>query len=382
MEFSDDQKRAIDLAKSGKSFFLTGKAGTGKSTVVNELKKLLPRSVFLATTGVAASNIEGETIHSFFAIKPFGILQEEDANFVRGEKREIWRWIKTIIIDEVSMLRPDVLDCINWTLEKNIGRTIKSYQLIFVGDMKQLPPVYKKEDEERIKQIYEGLTWEYAKLFERLKLNFPTIELTEIKRQSDLEFIENLNNVRDNIPTNYFKSDIFKTETKGVVLCPYNVQVTEYNNKMINSLPGELIILDAEKSDGYKTGSTIAEEILRLKDGCKVMYLKNDDCFYNGYIGTFRQRENGFFELDGVLIDEHTWYTYKYDFVFGRVQPVKDQWIRQLPVKPSYALTVHKAQGLTFDEVTINMNREMFASGQLYTALSRVKSPQGLTILR
>lgn len=381
MIFTEEQQKVLELARTGKSFFLTGKAGTGKSTVLNELKKILSnRAVFLATTGVAASNIGGETVHSFFSIKPFGFLQEKDANWVKNEKRTIWQSIKTIIIDEVSMLRPDILDCINWTLEKNIGRTIKSYQLIFVGDMKQLMPVYKPEDLCQCEETYKGITWKYAKCIEEKKINIQTVELTEIKRQNDLEFIEALNQVREGQHASYFND--FKTMNKGIVLAPYNKQVSDYNLKILQSLPGEFITLECDKSDDYKTGSTIAEETLHLKDGCRVMYLKNDDYFYNGYLGTLRQKLNGSFELDGIPIDEHTWYTYKYDFKDGIIQPVKDQWIRQLPVKPAYALTIHKAQGLTFDEITVDLSRNTFAEGQLYTALSRVRTPQGLSIIK
>lgn len=380
MEFSDDQRRAIDFALSGKSFFLTGKAGTGKSTVINELRRRLNgRIVFLATTGIAASNIMGETLHSFFAIKPFGVLEEPDANWVKKEKRIMWSYIKTIVIDEVSMLRPDVLECINWTLQKNLGRTLKSFQVIFVGDMKQLPPVYKSNDETRIREIYRGLSWQDANLFEDLKWEIPTIELNEVKRQTDLDFIANLNKVRDNEPTDYF--DQFIGNPKGVVLCPYNAQVSEYNIKMINTLPGELITIPATLSDFYKPGSTIAEESLVLKNGCSVMYLKNDEYFYNGFLGTFTKEGNHLY-VNGIRIEPHTWYTYLYDIVGGRLQPVEDQWIVQYPIKPSYALTIHKSQGLTLDQVTIDLSRDMFSPGQLYTALSRVKSPDGLSIIK
>lgn len=380
MTFTTEQQNAIDLIKSGKSIFLTGKAGTGKSTLLNELKSILKgRAVFLATTGIAASNIGGETVHSFFSIKPFGFLKEDNANWVKREKRNILEQIRTIVIDEVSMLRPDVLDCINWTLEKNIGRTIKSYQLIFVGDMKQLMPVYKPEDLSQCQETYKGITWEYAKCIEEKQINIQTIELTEIKRQSDLEFIEALNQVRDGQHTSYF--DKIKSVGKGVVLAPYNKQVSDYNVIALQSLPGNFITLECNKSENYKPGSTIAEEVLLLKDGCKVMYLKNDEYFYNGYIGTFRQGFNGF-ELDGIPIKTHTWYTYKYDYKNGIIQPVEDQWITQLPVKPAYALTIHKAQGLTFDEIIVDLSKNTFAEGQLYTALSRVRTPQGLSIIK
>ena len=381
MIFTEEQQKVLELARTGKSFFLTGKAGTGKSTVVNELKKILSnRAVFLATTGVAASNIGGETVHSFFSIKPFGFLQEEDANWIKNEKRTMWQSIKTIVIDEVSMLRPDVLDCINWTLEKNIGQTIKSYQLIFVGDMKQLMPVYKNEDLQLCQETYKSLTWESAFCIEEKKINIQTVELTEIKRQNDREFIDALNKVRDGLQSSYF--DNFSSAYKGIVLAPYNKQVSEYNLKMLQSIPGELVVLDCNKSEEYKTGTTIAEERLFLKNGCRVMYLKNDEFFYNGYIGHLTIDDWGIFKLDNIPIKEHTWYTYKYGIKNGVVTALQDQWITQLPIKPAYALTVHKAQGLTFDEITVDLSSGMFAQGQLYTALSRVKTPQGLSIIQ
>lgn len=387
MKLSEDQQRVLDLVKDGKSVFISGKAGTGKSFLINEIKKVLKRNyVVLAPTGVAASNVKGQTIHSLFSIKPFGILNKESANWVKGWKRRMYDNIQTIIIDEVSMVRPDIIDCIHYTLEKNDCYPLQGKQLIFVGDLKQLQPILKKGNESNIfYEEYSSLDFRNAKCLQNKQIE--EIELTTIFRQKDNDLINGLNDVREGLATNYF--DKFETsQHKGITLCATNSLCDYINETELDKLEGDLLTFEGEIEGEIKESDVVASRILKVKHSCKVMYLRNDEelQLVNGDIGTLEVKKNSLFFVKGdqkVKVEKSKFEVYEYLLNNeGRIALTCKGFLKQYPIKPCYALTVHKSQGLSLDEVTIDLTDAMFADNQYYVALSRVRTEQGLNIVK
>lgn len=206
------QQEFLDAVDAGQNVFLTGKAGTGKSYVTKLAMKGLQKSgrkiAALAPTGIAANNIGGATIHATFSLPPFGVLDFNACNFVKGSKRLVLANIDVLFIDEVSMLRPDILDAINWTLIKNGCRSLDELQVILIGDMAQLGIVADDNMVSVMLQRYGGTEWDKADIYS--KLNIKNIELDEVLRQTDTEFIENLNIVRDGKKSDYFRKFLKK----------------------------------------------------------------------------------------------------------------------------------------------------------------------------
>jgi len=386
---SKKQQLFIDYVLEGKNVFLTGKAGTGKSTVVKkaikELKSKGKKVVALAPTGIAANNIEGQTIHSMFNLNPFGVTDFKSCNFLKGEKRRMLNAIDVIFIDEVSMLRPDILDGMNWTLTKNGCKSLMSIQIVFVGDLKQLPSPVNDNTRSVLYQTYDGVDFFEAKIYQ--KLGVETIELDEILRQSDPEFIEALNLVRDGKKSEYFRQFV-KQKPQGIILAPHNATVQKYNYEGLSSLNSEEIIFKAEIEGNLKADDFNLETEIKVKNGAKIMYLVNskDNPLFNGTMGTFVACEDCFyirvngtdFALEKVKFSKKE---YVYNEAEDRLELQEIGSIEQYPIKLAYALTIHKSQGLTFEEVTIDLSRPCFSPGQMYVALSRVKTPEGLTIL-
>lgn len=391
MQLVKKQKHFLDIIKSGEqNVFLTGKAGTGKSFVVKKAMEYLKNKgityLAVAPTGIAAQNIQGATIHSTFSLSINGVLTFESSSFVNSKKRKVLDKCKYIFIDEVSMLRPDIMDAINWTLVKNGLKDLTTKNVIFVGDLKQLPPPLNDNTKSVLLSKYSGFTFEHSSIYK--KLNVKTIELDEVIRQSDPDFIKNLNIIREGGKSEYFKQFI-NEEPKGVVLACHNSTVKEYNQKGLDALKGKKHVYKAKLDGEAKPYDFSLEPLVELKNGAKIMYLVNSDAeanpLVNGTIGEF-QFKNGepFIVVDNVyyLIEEVT--QTKKEYVFNdekqKLELKEVGSIEQIPVKLAYALTVHKSQGLTFKEMTFDLRRPPFQKGQLYTALSRCASPEGLRI--
>lgn len=391
LELSTKQQVFLDLAISGKNIFLTGEAGTGKSFIVKHVIDLMTKSkkkfVALAPTGIAANNIGGQTIHSIFGLNPFGIMDYENCRYLNSHKRDLLKKIETIFIDEVSMLRPDILDAINWTLLKNIGTGLEKKQVIFIGDLCQLPVVLNDNSRAILYRDYDGETFQWAKIYKLL--NTEEISLNEVLRQSDPEFIENLNKIRNGekkVP--YFKKFIGK-ENKGVVLAPHNSTVEMYNKNGLEAIDRPEIKFTAKVHGEVKPEDFNIEREIKVKQGAKIMYLVNsrDNPLRNGTLGMF-------ITIDGLHYIHVNGTDYKLEpYEFTKKEYVLDSYsnelklkdlgsIIQYPIKLAYALSIHKSQGLTFDEVTVDLSRNCFAAGQLYVALSRVKTPEGLSIIK
>ncbi len=393
MNWTSKQKDFLGFAINvnsylGKQIFLTGKAGTGKTTVLREFIKIVSEQnvgvACLATTGVAAQLLKGQTLHSFFAVKPYNILTSTDAIFVRKQTRNIWNTAKIVIIDEASMLRPDQVDFINIQLLKNGCRPLTSKFLMFCGDFKQLPPIVDATAKAYLEEEYGNIDFRKAHCLSKIQ----TIELTEVMRQSDQEFIDGLNLVRDGQKANYFKEFIVPKESQsGVILCPYKKQVDRYNSHGLKNLPGDEIVLEGKISGDIKDDDFIIPPVIKVKHGAKVMICANDNerGLINGDLGTFEVEKNKFYFVNEkgskFLLEPVESEKFKYILGNSKLELIKIGTMVQYPIIVAYALTIHKAQGQTFEDITIDASEGMFEKQQLYVALSRVSAPHGLKII-
>lgn len=383
------QEQFLQMVVEGQNVYLTGKAGTGKSFIVrraiDQLKAMGKKVVAIAPTGIAANNIDGQTIHSMFALQPFGVLSFETCNFVKAGTKEVLKKAETFIIDEVSMLRPDVLDAMHWTLIKNGLPGLDKKQVIFVGDLKQLPPILEDNTRSVLYQTYDGDNFLFAQILKKISLT--TVELDEVLRQDDPEFIEALNVIRDGGKHPYFKRFVHH-EPHGIILAPYNTTVQAYNEAGLKAQPGDLFEFNAAIDGNVKPQDFNLENEIKVKNGCKIMYLVNsqNNPLRNGTLGVFVSHNdchyirvgNVDYALEQVTITKKQ---YVYDKETDSLELKELGSITQYPFKLAYALSIHKSQGLTFDEVTVDLRRPCFQNGQMYVALSRVRKPAGLRII-
>lgn len=390
MKNTQKQDYFIEQALKGENIFLTGKAGTGKSTIVKQLIEVLGKSkkvICCAPTGIAAININGQTIHSLFSMKTTGVMDFENCSYLKPIKRQVLEKADVIIVDEISMLRADILDGMHYTMKKSRLEGLHSKQIIFVGDLKQLPVVIDKNTEALLFAAgYNDFNFNGSKIYE--SLNVKNIELDEIVRQSDKEFIDALNEIREGRKNPYFRKFI-GTEPKGIILAPRNATVQKYNVEGIKNHEGKLYIYKANY-DGICTQNDFnLENELHLKSGCPVMYLvngQNGSLLRNGTLGTFYMIDGELtIDVRGIKYPLEKHRVAKQEYVYDEKQ---DELVlkevgscEQYPIKLAYALSIHKSQGLTFDEVTVDLSQPAFINAQNYVAFSRVTSPDGLTIL-
>jgi ATP-dependent DNA helicase PIF1 len=398
MELTTKQKEFLQAVQNGENVFLTGKAGTGKSFIVREaftaLKDAGKKFVAVAPTGIAANNIDGQTIHSLFAVAPFGVSNFETCNFLSKGKKEVLRKADTIFIDEISMLRPDLLDAMHFTLKKSGLPGLDKKQIVFVGDLMQLPTILDDNTRSVLYQTYDGDTFLDALILKRVP--FRVIELDEIKRQADTDFINALNEIREGRKSEYFRQFVH-SEAKGIILAPHNATVFAYNQKGLDAQPGETHVFKARTTGTVKAEDFNMEQEIKVKDGCKIMYLVNsvNNPLRNGTIGTFvaksgedrtgKKTMKYLIKVHGVEypleLIEQTKKEYVYNKAADTLELTDLGSITQMPIKLAYALSIHKAQGLTFEEVTVDLTRPVFQKGQMYVGLSRVTGPAGLRII-
>ncbi|PKQ62429.1 hypothetical protein BZG02_11905 [Labilibaculum filiforme] len=397
------------------TIFLTGKAGTGKTTFLRRLKEELPkRMIVVAPTGVAAINAGGVTIHSFFQL-PFGpilpgqILNEDknpkaETNSpirkYRKEKIDIIKSLDLLIIDEISMVRADLLDGIDEVLRKFKNRKLPfgGVQVLMIGDLQQLPPVVKNEEWSLLRNHYETPFFFSSRAF--LQSQHISIELKHVYRQKDESFIQILNEIRNNQLSQASYAELekrylpdFKPADKDgyITLTTHNARAQKINEEKLKQLKGKTEQFKANITGIFPEYSFPTEEQLQLKKGAQVMFVKNDSSpeklYFNGKIGTVTgfgadvihvKCETDDFEID-VYPEDWQNINYSINEESKEIEETISGAFSQFPLKMAWAITIHKSQGLTFERAIIDANAA-FAHGQVYVALSRCKSLEGLVL--
>ena len=398
------------IENTGTHLFLTGKAGTGKTTFLRKLKRESPkRMVVIAPTGIAAINAGGVTIHSFFQI-PFAPYVPESSFSTNGqatyrfrfgkEKINIIRSMDLLVIDEISMVRADLLDAVDEMLRRYRDRhkPFGGVQLLMIGDLQQLAPVVKDEDWQMLKKYYDTPYFFSSRALKQTE--YCTIELKTVYRQSDGAFLDLLNRIRENhcdpqvleaLNRRYLPDFQPRKEEGYIRLVTHNYQAQRINNYELEQLPGRSYAFRATIDGKFPEYSYPTDELLELKKGAQVMFVKNDSSgehrYYNGMIGEVTDLSADSIEVRAkdstaaFLLQEEEWANAKYVLDEESKEIVEDieGTFRQFPLKLAWAITIHKSQGLTFERAIIDASSS-FAHGQTYVALSRCKTLEGLVL--
>lgn len=396
------------IAQTGTNIFLTGKAGTGKTTFLRSLVKESPkRMIILAPTGIAAINAGGMTIHSFFQL-PFapyipGTAFGGDAQYrfrFGKEKLNIMRSIDLLVIDEISMVRADLLDAIDDVLRR-FRRNSKPFggvQLLLIGDIQQLPPVAKSDEWQMLSEYYDSPYFFSSHALR--ETSFCTIELKKVYRQSDINFLSLLNAIRENrctgddikaINSRYIPGFNPDNEEGYIRLTTHNIQAQQINQRKLEELPTQSYKFKATIDGNFPEYSYPTDFELELKKGTQVMFVKNDISgmhrYANGTIGRITNVSPEGIEVminetgTKVNLEEAEWANAKYrlDEETKEIVEEIEGTFKQYPLKLAWAITVHKSQGLTFDKAIIDVSSS-FAHGQAYVALSRCRTLEGLVL--
>ncbi len=407
MEKNPELRMAWEIIeKTGANLFLTGKAGTGKTTFLRELRKKSPkRMVVLAPTGIAAINAGGSTIHSFFqlSLSPYvpgaSFAARENRRFKFSRmKRNIIRTLDLLVIDEVSMVRADLLDAVDSVMRqyREPGKPFGGVQLLLIGDLQQLAPVVKDDEWDLLRSYYASPFF-----FSSHALNlthYQTVELVKVYRQQDGRFVELLNKIRDGKAdattlaelNRRYQPDFVPPDGEDYIrLTTHNHQAQAINERELERLSGQAVAYDAKVDGTFPEHAYPAESRLTLKVGAQVMFLKNapDRSYYNGMIGrvayvdrqTVRvecKEPNRTIELEPA---EWTNSHYTLDESSKEITETVEGTFKQYPLRLAWAITIHKSQGLTFEKAIIDASHS-FAHGQAYVALSRCKSLEGMVL--
>ncbi len=396
------------VEKTGSNLFLTGKAGTGKTTFLKELRDKLPkRMVVLAPTGIAAINAGGVTIHSFFQLPlspyiPGTTFSSKDSRFqkINNVKRNIIRTMDLLVIDEISMVRADLLDAVDSVMRRYRvhGKPFGGVQLLMIGDLHQLTPVVKGDEWTMLSEIYDTPYFFSSKALNDSE--YVTIELKDIFRQQDAKFINLLNQIRENRATDETLRELNKryipdftppANSDYIRLTTHNLPAQKINERELELLPSKEFVFMAEIEGTFPETSYPADEKLVLKQGAQVMFIKNDPDrrFFNGMIGEVIYVNNKEIIVKGKNEDDDEpfylnrmeWSNSKYtlDNETKEIKETVEGVFRQFPLRLAWAITIHKSQGLTFEHAIIDVERS-FAHGQTYVALSRCKTLEGMVL--
>ncbi len=397
-EESQEFRQCYEVVENtSKPLFVTGIAGSGKSTWLTYLRQnTRKRLVVLTPTGIAAVNVQGQTIHSFFKF-PHTLIQKEDVR--RLSTNGLLEKLDLLVIDEVSMVRPDLLDAIDYSLRLNrncFNLPFGGVQVLLIGDLYQLPPVLDKDLAEHYSELYETRYFFSARVFEEAK--FYSFALTKNFRQKDRIFMSLLNKLRDNsvsdadlqLLNTRVDPELAEVWKDSIRLVPTNAAADAVNHARLSKLPGAEFLYQASIKGEYDRRSYPADEYLRLKVQAQILMIKNDPSgrWVNGSVGQITDLssdgikvriDHGEFDVHPVKWDK---IAYRHDSSSGGITHDVIGTFEQFPVRLAWSLTIHKSQGLTLDKVIVDLDRGAFDHGQTYVALSRCRTLEGLLLKR
>ena len=399
-------RTAVDFVNNTyQHIFLTGKAGTGKTTFLKYIRQTSPKCMLVAApTGVAAINAGGVTLHSLFQLsfEPYipGTRLKKSYTFSK-QKRELIQHADLLVIDEVSMLRADLLDSIDATLRyiRRDSRTFGGIQMLYIGDMFQLPPVVKDDEWELLKEYYQSPFFFHSKAFARTRPVY--MELKKVYRQREREFVDLLNRVRNNelLAEDFDKLNQryrpdFSPPNEGekyIVLCTHNYKADNINNDKLAALKTKMHTFEGEVKGDFPDYALPTDRALRLKVGAQIMFIKNDlrkpSRYYNGKLAEVTRIENDEIyarpegDSQDFKIEKELWRNVRYKLNRSKAEIEEEELgsFKQFPVRTAWAITIHKSQGLTFERAVIDAG-QAFAGGQTYVALSRCTSMDGVIL--
>jgi len=378
-------------------FYITGKAGSGKSTLLAYFRSVTQKNTaVLAPTGVAAIRVKGQTIHSFFGFPP-KVIQTRHIKKVR--QVELLQNLETLIIDEISMVRADVFDAIDYSLRvhrKKLTQPFGGVQVIVFGDLFQLPPVVNMDESSLLERIYpNGQFFFHSNIFQDAQ--FKTLELQSIYRQTDDHFIYLLNAVRDGSITNSQIDNLndslvenFEMDEGKIILTTTNARASGINQNYLKQLSSEEFSYRAQSTGQFYKELFPTDEVLKIKKGAQVIMIKNDPekRWVNGSIGTIHDiaEKKIKVKINHKIyeVKKEKWDRIQYSYDDDQQEVLENVTgsFKQYPMRLAWAITIHKSQGQTFEKVIIDMSQGSFAPGQLYVALSRCISLEGIELLR
>ncbi|MER2519105.1 MAG: AAA family ATPase [Bdellovibrionales bacterium] len=410
IELNDQFKHALQMMETGKGcLFITGRAGTGKSTLLTEFCRATRKNpVILAPTGVAALNVKGQTIHSFFNFYVDVTPQKIRDKKTKPRNAKLYKKLKTIVIDEISMVRADLLDCMDVFLRMYGPKPEQLFggvRMIFIGDLCQLPPVVTSQEREIFSTHYETPYFFSARALQDMPLE--TIELEKIYRQKDESFVRLLNRIRNNsvepedidllnsrLIASSGKMPARKSRKLAICLTTTNRRADEINEEHLSALKGKTFHAQAILKGEFGKEYIPTANDLRFKIGAQIMMLNNDQNkrWVNGSLGVIEDLK----EVEGeapyllvrleeenelVDVSPHTWEVYRFGIEGETIVSEPVGTFTQFPFRLAWAVTIHKSQGKTFDHVALDLDRGAFATGQVYVALSRCTSFQGIELM-